>query len=499
MGSLGEIDEEKYFLYDITKLAIEEAWEKPRDVETPVVNFKSPKELLEAMDFNLQDEPTDNSTLLDHCKDILHYSVKTGHQRFFNQLFCGLDTYGFGGQILTDALNGAMYTYETAPVFIMMEKIVLQRMREFVGYKTGNGTMCPGGTYSNMLAINLARYWKCPEIKHEGMSSTKPLVLFTSEQCHYSIEKSAALIGIGINNVISVTCDARGKMLPSDLERKIEETITEGKLPFMVNATAGTTVLGAFDPIEEIASICEAHNIWLHVDAAWGGASLMSEKHKHLCKGIERSDSVTWNPHKLMMVPQQCSVLLVKRKEIMKECHSLNVPYLFQTDKRAYDPSFDVGHELIQCGRKVDVLKFWLMWKAKGTLGFRDQIDKAFDNAKYLATQVQTRKWFKLVLEEPECTNVSFWFVPPSIRNLCHQKDGDVIFPEDLTNKFYEKLSHVAPIIKQRMQKAGTMLITYTTVASHVNFFRMIIINPMVTTADLDFVLDEIEKLGRDL
>ncbi len=132
----------------------------------------------------------------------------------------------------------------------------------------------------------------------------------------------------------------------------------------MVVATAGTTVYGAFDPINDIADVCVAHGLWLHVDAAWGGGVLVSRRHRHLMDGVERSDSLTWNPHKLLGAPQQCSVFLTKHEGLLQAAHSAQASYLFQPDK-FYDVSYDTGDKTFQCGRKVDVFKFWLMWKAK--------------------------------------------------------------------------------------------------------------------------------------
>lgn len=121
-----------------------------------------------------------------------------------------------------------------------------------------------------------------------GLHGLPRLVLFTSEDAHYSVKKLSSFLGIGSDNVYLVQTDDRGKMKPSHLVELIEKSIEEGAKPFMVSATAGTTVLGAFDPIEELADICEKYNIWLHVDAAWGGGALVSAKHRHLMKGIHR-------------------------------------------------------------------------------------------------------------------------------------------------------------------------------------------------------------------
>lgn len=121
-----------------------------------------------------------------------------------------------------------------------------------------------------------------------GLHSVPRLVVFTSEDAHYSIQKMSSFLGIGSKNVYLVKTDDKGKMSLPDLRREIERAITEGVKPFMVSATAGTTVLGAFDPVNEIADICQEYNLWLHVDAAWGGGALMSRKYRHLLKGIER-------------------------------------------------------------------------------------------------------------------------------------------------------------------------------------------------------------------
>lgn len=141
-------------------------------------------------------------------------------------------------------------------------------------------------------------------------------------------------------------------MLLTDFEAKIQQAIAENKQPFFVNATAGTTVIGAFDDLNGIADLCEKYNLWMHVDACLGGSVILSEKHKHLLNGIERTDSLSWNPHKSLGVPLQCSLLLIKEKGLLHECNSTAAQYLFQQDK-FYDVSYDTGDKSVQCGRKV--------------------------------------------------------------------------------------------------------------------------------------------------
>ncbi|KAJ8957457.1 hypothetical protein NQ314_006555 [Rhamnusium bicolor] len=231
-------------------------------------------------DFKVKDTPSTHDDLIKVLKETIQYSVKTGHPYFVNQLFSSLDPYGLVGQWLTDALNPSVYTYEVSPVFTLMEETVLKEMRKIVGFKDGlgDGIFCPGGSMSNGYAINCARHKFIPDFKTKGLHSLPRLVLFTSEDAHYSVKKMASFLGIGSDNVYLIKTNSRGRMDVGHLIKEVERSLSEGGAPFMVSATAGTTVIGAFDPLEEIANVCEKYSLWLHVDAAWGGGALVSKK-----------------------------------------------------------------------------------------------------------------------------------------------------------------------------------------------------------------------------
>jgi len=466
----------------ILKKGINDAFNR----KNKVVEFKHPEDLAASLDLGLPENGDSNKKLLQLCEDTVRYSVKTGHPRFFNQLYGGQDLFALAGSLLTENLNASMYTYEVAPVFTLMEEVVFKKLRDIVGYETGDGIFCPGGSVSNMYGLNMARYHKYPHVKEEGIHALPKFCIFTSEQCHYSLKKGVALLGMGTNCIRPVQCTDKNKMDAQKLEEMILQARAEGVEPLMVNATGGTTVMGAYDPLEEIADICEKYGIWMHADCCWGGGALMSKKHRSLLKGVERADSIAWNLHKLMGIPMQCCAFLTKHEGLLKKCHSAYAEYLFQPDK-FYDVSYDTGDKSIQCGRKNDVFKFWLMWRAHGSRGLERNIDHVFEMSGYLRERIIAHPGYKLVQEDPECTNVCFWYLPPRLREQ----------PE--TEEWWTEVGKVAPVVKKRMIFAGSMMITYNPMGSKVNFFRFVLANPASTTEDMDFIIAEIDRLGNDL
>ncbi|XP_037703561.1 cysteine sulfinic acid decarboxylase isoform X4 [Choloepus didactylus] len=473
-------------LQDVFEIVVDEVIRKGTSASEKVCEWKEPEELKQLLDLELRSQGESQEQILERCQAVIRYSVKTCHPRFFNQLFSGLDPHSLAGRIITESLNTSQYTYEIAPVFVLMEEEVLKTLRALVGWSSGDGVFCPGGSISNMYALNLARYQRYPDCKQRGLRTLPPLALFASQECHYSIKKGAAFLGLGTDSVRVVKADERGKMIPEDLERQISLAEAEGAVPFLVSATSGTTVLGAFDPLEAIADICQHHGLWLHVDAAWGGSVLLSQTHRHLLDGIQRADSVAWNPHKLLTAGLQCSALLLRdTSNLLKRCHGSQASYLFQQDK-FYDVALDTGDKVVQCGRRVDCLKLWLMWKAQGGQGLEQRVDRAFALARYLVEEMKKREGFELVME-PEFVNVCFWFVPPTLQGKQDSPD------------YSERLAKVAPVLKERMVKEGSMMIGYQPHGTRGNFFRVVVANPALTRADMDFLLKELERLGQDL
>ena len=203
----------------------------------------------------------------------------------------------------------------------------------------------------------LARHRAFPTCRSVGMRGLDAdPVLFTSEEAHYSVAKGANWMGLGTESVVKVRTDAWGRMTGEALEEAVTKAKAEGKRPFFVNATAGTTVMGAFDDLESLAQVCKRHGLWLHLDACWGGGAVLSRRHRHLLKGSHLVDSIAWNLHKMIGSPVQCSAFVTRHEGLLQRAVGANATYLFQQDK-FYDVSYDTGDKSIQCGRKPDGFK----------------------------------------------------------------------------------------------------------------------------------------------
>ncbi|XP_065343083.1 cysteine sulfinic acid decarboxylase-like [Cloeon dipterum] len=477
------------FPEDVVQVLREEGLLNPRDPETPVVRFAYPAQLQEEIDFSLGQNGCTDEELLSLVRHTIRRSVDTGHPHFYNQLYGGTDPYGLAGAWVSEACNTNQYTFEVAPTFSLAEHAVLQRALELFGFPNGDGIFAPGGSMSNMYGLVLARYRMFPDVKLDGLAGLPPLVVFTSEDAHYSTLKGAHWLGIGTRNVVKVKTDAAGCMDPKHLEQCIIKATREKKKPFAVVATAGTTVLGSFDPLNPLADICQKHGLWLHVDACWGGSLILSRKHASVLEGIDRVDSVSWNPHKMVGAPLQCSMFLVKHEGLLHRSNSASATYLFQQDK-FYDVTYDSGDKSVQCGRKVDAYKLWLMWRKRGDEGLSRLVDNAVDCAQYFAKIISERPGFELVLPEFQCTNICFWFIPSSMRDQTRDE------------AWWDKLAKVAPLMKERMVLQGAVMLGYQPMAHRgmVNFFRMVTTcQPPPTRAQMDFVIEEIERLGDDL
>jgi glutamate decarboxylase len=373
-----------------------------------------------------------------------------------------------------------LHVFQVSPALTVIEKTTGKTFANLFGFHGphAGGISCQGGSASNMTSIVIARNTLYPASKTAGNTDHK-FVLFTSAHGHYSLEKAAQMLGIGSDNVISVPIDAEGRMIPSELEKLVEKSKNEGKTPFYVNTTAGTTVLGSFDPFKDISVVCKKHNLWLHVDASWGGPVIFSSKQRHKVAGVELADSLAVNPHKMMGVPITCSFLLGPDLTKFHKANTLPAGYLFH-EGNDNEEVWDLADLTLQCGRRGDSLKLALSWIYYGSDGFERQIDNAFDIASYFATEISQRKDFVLVSENPPpCLQVCFYFA----------KGGK------LAERIESNTRATSQIVQQLIPRG--FMVDYAP-GDKGSFFR-VVVNRETTRGTIDGLIKAIEEVGNKL
>jgi glutamate/tyrosine decarboxylase-like PLP-dependent enzyme len=377
----------------------------------------------------------------------------------------------FAGEIIATMTNNSMYTYELSPLATLIEQALIRRMCEIIGFGDGNGTLTTGGSNGNMIGMMCGRYNADPLGQQRGFDGPN-LVCYVSEESHYSVLMAANVLGVGFENVIKVPTDTDGRMRVDKLDEEIQRTKSNGQTPFCVVATAGTTVRGAFDPIKAIAEICSEHNIWFHVDAAWGGSCMFSAKHRNLMDGVELADSVCWDAHKMMGVPLICSAFLIKRPEVLRKIcsHGDVAHYLFHGETE----DVDLGRISLQCGRRNDALKLFLAWREIGDAGWARKIESYVDLADYLESIVTSH-------EKLEMMSSRVW------SNLCFRYTVEGIDHDDVNDQ-----------IRERLVKSGDFMVSKSNVNGHV-ILRSVVANPGVTRESLDRFILEVETIGDEI
>jgi len=350
-----------------------------------------PKSLLNKFGIELSNTGISENHLIETLKELALYTPKTSGKLFFNQLFGGLNSKAVLGDLLAVILNNSMATYKIAGPMIEIEREIIRKVAKLISYPdTFGGTIPTGGSMSNFMAIIIARDKKRPATIEDG--NTENMVFYTSESSHYSMGKNASFSGIGKNNVKYIETNEKGEMISKKLNETIQSDLKKGLIPFLVNATIGSTVMGANDPINEISKICKKFNLWLHLDGAFAGSIIFSKKYKHLVNGIQHSDSFCFNPHKTLGTPLSTSVFIVKNKQDLYNSFNQKADYLYQTE----DNDYNLGQMSFECGRRNNALKFWTLWKYNGTDGISKMVDHNYSLADFARNYITNDPDYKL-------------------------------------------------------------------------------------------------------
>lgn len=356
-------------------------------------------------------------------EQVVEDTPRSADPRFLNQLFGGRMPIATAAEVLASYMNVSMYTYKAAGPNVLLEWELLSRMRELCGFPEGDGCFLPGGSLANLIGMLLGRNAIVPESRETGLGG-KTIAVYCSGERHYSVNKAAGILGLGRENVRSIPFDENGSMLPEALAAAMEEDRAAGVIPGIVVATSGTTVRGAFDPIDRIAEVSQRFGAWLHVDAAVGGSLLLHRERYTQLAGIERADSVTWDAHKMMGVPLTCSALLVRDPDALTASLDESADYLFQND----DDHLNPGRRSLQCGRRNDALKLWAAWQHLGDEGWHDRIDRQLVLADEFANLVEAHDG-AVLCERPPLTMINFVVPGKSSAAICarlHQR-GDAV------------------------------------------------------------------------
>lgn len=446
-----------------------------KDANSPgkVVEYLPAQSLVKTSDLKLPLEGRGLNSVLDDIDNYLRSCVKTNRAEFMNPLWGGVSLAGLAGEIIANLSNTSMYTYELAPLATLIEQTIISRIGELIGFPQCAGSLTTGGSNGNMLGILCARQAMIPTSTQSGFDG-REMVVFVSEEAHYSVLMAANVIGIGHRNVIKISCDSDGRMKPSSLEDEIEFAKKEGRIPFCVVATAGTTVRGSFDPIRELADIAHREGLWYHIDAAWGGSCLFSNELNSLMSGCELADSVCWDAHKMLGMPLICSLFVVKDKTVLgRVCaHGDSAHYLFHSDTE----EVDLGRYSLQCGRRNDALKLWLAWREKGDAGWAKVVDNYNALAQYLEDRVNQETCLTM-MSSRQWTNICFRFDP-------QQDDADL----DVLNSE----------IRERIMQDGKFMFSKANIGEDV-ILRLVISNPKVSESTLDALVNEIITVGYEI
>jgi aromatic-L-amino-acid/L-tryptophan decarboxylase len=344
----------------------------------------------------LPEETADPAQVLDDiCRAMVDQGFHVPAANYFG-LMNPTPTYmGFLGEALVAGLNPQLATLARSQLASKIEVETLRWIGERVGWPGDfNGTFTSGGNEANFSGLAMALAWKFPTSIDDGVASigARPLV-YASAESHHSLDKSAGLLGIGRKALRRIAVNERLQLDPRSLNQAIESDQASGHKPFCVVATAGTTSSGIIDDLSAIAEICRYHQLWLHVDGAYGGSLIFSNKHRHLIVGIEQADSITIDPHKWLAVPFAAGVILTSHPEILERAFAVYAPYM---PKAAGAVLPDNSKISTQWTRRMNALKLWLTLKVHGRKAYEEHIDRQMILARGFADWVRTSKHFEL-------------------------------------------------------------------------------------------------------
>jgi aromatic-L-amino-acid decarboxylase len=396
----------------------------------PVCSRATPGELFELFDEPLPLEGVGFVEIIEKLgRDLIPHAMNIPSPRYFGLFNPTPLPVAVWADAIASALNQNGAAWRNSPSLSIVEARVLRWLCQLIGYGPESfGTLTSGGSEANLIGLKCARDRAVEGARDRGLraqGSTGRLVVYASEQCHYSFVKSVDILGLGRENLRKLETDARFHIRTDLLREAIKQDLQEGHTPVCVAGAAGATSTGIVDPLDELADIAREFGLWFHVDAAYGGALAFSEKHKWRLRGIERADSVAFDPHKWMFVPFECGALLVRGGgRVLRDAFDITPEYLSEERGGA-----DVEYDFFRYGqlgtRRGMALKVWAALKSLGVRGYAEVVDRQIELVNYLASRFDELEEFERV-GEVETALCCARFVPPWARAREREAQDDL-------------------------------------------------------------------------
>jgi len=463
----------------------------------------------------IPDEPTFVSDYTEFIKQkLVAHSVHTAAPGFAGHMTSALPYFMLPLSRIMTALNQNLVKVETSKAFTPMERQVLAMLHRLV-YAGDDafyrrwmhdsthalGAFCSGGTIANITALWTARNQLCaPDGEFRGIANEgflramehlgcRGLAVFVSRRGHYSLGKAADLIGLGRDHLVRVETDNHNRIDLDDLRRQIRHCRETGIRPLAIIGIAGTTETGNIDPLGELADIAAEEECHFHVDAAWGGPTLFSDRHRSLLDGIERADSVTLDAHKQLYVPMGAGMVLFKDPASLRAIEH-HAAYILR------EGSKDLGSHTLEGSRPGKSMLVHAGLSIMGRKGYELLIDLGIDRARLFAAKVRDHSEFEL-MTEPELNILTYRYHPAWARNRMD------FAPADVRQEANALLDRITRLLQKNQREAGRTFVSRTTLQSArygkqmLTVVRVVLANPLTDEKVIDAILDEQVELAR--
>lgn len=372
--------------------ALESSYQNPDElVVSKTLDEERITEMVNAFDF---DQPHDTTQVIMHViEGLKEHAVHSTHPSYFGLFNPRANFPSVMADVINSYLNPQLAAWSHSPYAVELERFVIKELGKKFGYKEQSidGTFCTGGAESNLTAVLSALNKHFPEVADEGISGIlKRPIIYCSTESHHSIEKAARVAGLGKSSVKAIAVENDLRMDMNVLQNQIKMDIGNGLYPLMIVGTAGTTGAGSIDNLEEILRISKEFGLWFHVDAAYGGAAILSELNEQF-KGIENSDSITLDLHKWFSVPMATSLFLTSDTSILHNTFSVKTDYMPADGNQVQQ--IDSYIHSIQWSRRFIGLRIYLPLAAFGWDGYAKTISHQIEMGNKLRSLLEENGW----------------------------------------------------------------------------------------------------------